>query len=143
VSQRQSSVDPGQADPPASGTKTRSRRDCDGDGPAHRFDAPRERRSRTSATADAHQLAQDAHRTRRSEPMTPAAADIDRDLAEAGYGVALLKKEVALILRTSTRTVDRLIACKRLRAWRGTDAGSSRVLIPRRAVAAMLGEFGL
>jgi excisionase family DNA binding protein len=70
--------------------------------------------------------------------MTPEAAEVDRDLSAAGYGVALLKKEVAIILRTSTRTVDRLIASKRLRSWRGTDAGSSRVLIPRRAVAEML-----
>jgi excisionase family DNA binding protein len=78
----------------------------------------------------------------RAAPMTPEAAEIDRDLAAAGYGIALLKKEAATILRTSTRTVDRLIACKRLRAWRGADAGSSRVLIPRRAVAELLAGGG-
>jgi excisionase family DNA binding protein len=48
-------------------------------------------------------------------------------------------KEAASALRMSTRTVQRYIACGRLRAAR-LDSGSSRLLIPRAELERLIRE---
>lgn len=69
--------------------------------------------------------------------MTTHAADWIDD-AIAALPVILTAAEAMTLLRTSKRNLYRLVASGKLRAVRPTEAGSSRLLIPRASVESYL-----
>ncbi len=74
---------------------------------------------------------------------TPSTSHVEKVLAADGVPLLVPKKTVADLLHVHTRTIDRLIASRQLRAIRTTPHGSGRILIPRAALAAMLEALGV